>query len=113
MTAMPQPHWGIKLDHWTFEGSETLAGSSTPLDRFCIARSYHIIICKDVPGEPGYHMSCRPFCSQIYSLDPTPTVPRRLWYRDIKAAFKKAGVPFEELRTSPAGVTHFHEKVPV
>ncbi|KKK70875.1 hypothetical protein LCGC14_2919570 [marine sediment metagenome] len=30
------------MPHWKFEGTETVAGY--PMDRFCIARRYHIIV---------------------------------------------------------------------
>ena len=99
------------LDHWTYEGTAWL--SDVPHDGFCVGRAFHVMVSKDVPGEPGWHISVRPYCSGPRRADRTPSIPRERWWPQVEKLFKLAGVKFLELRTSPAEVVHFHEIIPM
>ena len=102
--------WDKQLDHWIYEGTALLAGS--PHDGFCVDRTFHVVVSKGVPGEPGWHVSVRPYCSGPVKEFRTNSIQRDRWWPDIQELFKLTGVEFNELRTSPAEVTHFHEILP-
>lgn len=99
---MPEPYYKLKLPHWTLERRGLLFGYV--LDRFCVRRRYHVMVSKDAPA-PGWHISFRCWCS-----DPTNRVPRSEWEPDIEELSRRLGVAFQELYTSPQGVTHFHQQ---
>ncbi len=95
------PHHGFKMPHWKFEGTDEMTGF--PMDRFCIARRYHIIVTRHALA-PGWHISVRPWCS-----DRRQTVLRSIWEADVRLAFARLGVDFFELAVNELGHFHFHE----
>lgn len=99
----------MTLPHWEFQG--TMYTFGTPHDSFCIRRRYHVLTTWNVPGDPGWHISFRPWCSERYEVDPTPRIPREEWYRDVMAFFGLVGVRWDEEYTSDKGVVHFHERI--
>lgn len=98
------PYYGVQLPHWKSDGGEYIM--DCPLDRFCVRRRYHILLSKDIKGAPGWHVSFRNWCH-----DPNRRVPRKEWEGDVAALERKLGVKFKEIRTTPAGVTHFHQEI--
>ncbi len=100
----------LALEHWRYEGTGWIGGY--PHDAFCVGGRFHVMVSKDVFNAPGWHVSVRPYCSGPRKSYRTPSIPRHEWWPELEQLFKSAGVVFEELQTSPAEVTHFHEIVP-
>ncbi len=104
-----RPVYGMALPHWTYE--ETINTFGTPHDAFCIQRRYHVLVTRNVPTDPGWHVSFRPWCSEKYEGNPAPAIARDEWFTDVMAFFGLVGVKWDEEHTSEKGVVHFHERI--
>ena len=76
-----RPVHGMTLPHWTFE--ETIYTWGMPHDAFCIRRRYHVLTTRNVPGDPGWHISFRPWCSEKHEVNPTPAIRRDEWFGNV------------------------------
>lgn len=97
------PHYGCRLPAWTYE--DTVVSPYGAQDRFCVGRSFHIIVSKDLAGRIGWHISVRPWCS-----NPSRGVSRGTWYPQVAAAFRLLGLAFDEEPGFSSDVYHFHER---
>lgn len=100
------PHYKIQLPNWRYENTQIVMG--VKFDGFCVGLRYHVILSKDVPGEPGWHFSVRPWCSQQYGKYPTVKLKEEIWRPDVPALEAKLGIKLEFLFIRN-GVFHFHE----
>jgi hypothetical protein len=107
-SQMPcQGAYGIALPHWRGLGTQILMG--VPHDGFCARQRYHVLVSRDVPGEPGWHVSVRDWCSDSEGRNPRPPIPAAEWRPDIDDLELLLGVRFALLRVSAKRVWHFHQ----